>query len=320
MTLETPDNKSNKSHRIDELDYLKCIMIVLMISFHLAYFSATYPYAHEVVYTFHMPVFLLISGFLMNMLKAPRQFLTMMFWLAVPYFIMESGYTVLASMLPINEHIDNLSPAVFAEKLFLHPIGPYWYLHMLILCGLTCYGVLRISKLSLISRYILIGLLFALYAHLGILSLSKSFYFLTGVIISRSSFDFLQVFRPSFLAIPALAILCSYPANLHNSTAGGILIVYLAISTCLAFYPYVTGKLRSGMLFVGRNTLPVFLFSPIFTFLCKPLIPILSFDPTALLFLIASLTICLSGSLALAWLMTRWKWTNIFHLKVLTNA
>jgi hypothetical protein len=33
------------------------------------------------------------------------------------------------------------------------------------------------------------------------------------------------------------------------------------------------------------------------------------------LFLVASLLICITGSLSLAWLMTRWKWTNIFHLK-----
>lgn len=48
---------------------------------------------------------------------------------------------------------------------------------------------------------------------------------------------------------------------------------------------------------------------------CKPLVPLLSFDSTALLFLVASLLICITGSLSLAWLMTRWKWTNIFHLK-----
>ena len=115
MSMGTIKNETSMSAmRIDELDYLKCIMIVLMISFHLAYFSATYPYGHEVVYTFHMPVFLLISGYLMNMQKTPREFLTTIFWFAVPYVVMESGYTIMASMLPINEHIDHLTPAVFA--------------------------------------------------------------------------------------------------------------------------------------------------------------------------------------------------------------
>lgn len=317
MAIETADIKATTSRRIDEMDYLKCIMIVLMISFHLAYFSATYPYGHEVVYSFHMPVFLLLSGYLMNILKEPRQFLAMIFWFAVPYLVMESGYTVLASMLPINEHIDNLTPAVFAEKLFLHPLGPYWFLQTLILCELTCYSLFRIGRLSPVSRYILMVLVFALLAHLHIMSLSKSFYFLAGVIIRQSSLTFQQVFRPSWWAIPALVALWAFPANLVSNSIAGVLIVYLVISLCLAVYPHITGKLREGMLFIGRNTLPIFLFSPIFTFLCKPLVPILAFDPTALLFLVLSVMICISGSLAITWLMTRWKWTNIFHLKVL---
>lgn len=310
-----PQIADNQTSRIGELDYLKCIMILLMITFHLVYMSATYPYAKQVVYTFHMPVFLLISGYLMNLFKPARPFLEMMLWFAVPYLVIESGYILMAARLPINEHIDQLTPAVFADKLFLHPLGPYWYLHTLILCGLTCYGVFCTPRMSLISRYILIGLVFALFAHLGILSLANGLYFLAGVMVRNSSLTFTQVFRPSFWAIPALALLIAHPANLHRNTAGGILIVYLVISACLAFYPYLPRKMRDGMLFLGRNTLPIFLFSPIFTFLCKPLVPIFAFDPTAMLFLLASLTICIAGSLAITYLMTRWKWTNIFHLK-----
>ena len=317
MTQKITDIPTATSHRIDEMDFLKCIMIALMICFHLVYISATYPYAKQVVYTFHMPVFLIMSGYLMSMSKEPKLFLSTILWYAVPYLIMDGGYTVLASMLPINEHIDHLTPAVFAEKLFLHPMGPYWYLHTLILCGLTCYGVFRIRRLSLLSRSILIGLLFALFAHIGIVSLPMAFYFLAGLIIRQSSLSFLQVFRPSWWAIPALVALCAVPANLNSGAIGGVLIVYLVISVCLAVYPFITGKLRNGMLLIGRNTLPILLFSPIFTFLCKPLVPVLSFDPTALLFLVASLAICLSGSLAIAWLMTRRKWTNIFHLRPL---
>ena len=52
--------------RIKELDYLKGVMIILVISFHLVYFEQLYPYAKLVAYTFHMPVFLVISGYLMN--------------------------------------------------------------------------------------------------------------------------------------------------------------------------------------------------------------------------------------------------------------
>ena len=38
--------------RIKELDYLKGVMIILVITFHLVYFEHLYPYAKQVVYTF----------------------------------------------------------------------------------------------------------------------------------------------------------------------------------------------------------------------------------------------------------------------------
>lgn len=50
--------------RIPEIDYLKCIFILLMVTFHLIYIGDNYPYAKQIVYTFHMPGFLLISGYL----------------------------------------------------------------------------------------------------------------------------------------------------------------------------------------------------------------------------------------------------------------
>ena len=56
-------------NRVREIDYLKCVFIVLMVVFHLVYVGDKFPYAKQVVYTFHMPAFLLISGYLANMDK-----------------------------------------------------------------------------------------------------------------------------------------------------------------------------------------------------------------------------------------------------------
>ena len=55
--------------RIDELDFLKCVFIVLMIVFHLAYFGDMHPVAKKFVYTFHMPAFLFLAGYLANHIR-----------------------------------------------------------------------------------------------------------------------------------------------------------------------------------------------------------------------------------------------------------
>ena len=58
--------------RVKEIDYLKCIFITLMIIFHLVYIGDKYPYAKQIVYTFHMSAFLIISGYLANNRKDAR--------------------------------------------------------------------------------------------------------------------------------------------------------------------------------------------------------------------------------------------------------
>lgn len=129
--------------RVRELDFLKGILILLVIAFHLVYFSTLYPYAKQVVYTFHMPAFLLLSGYLMNFEKGTRGVLRTLLWLVVPYFIMESSYIIMASILPIREHIDSLTLGVFIDKLLLHPIGPYWYLQTIVICGFLWHTLSR---------------------------------------------------------------------------------------------------------------------------------------------------------------------------------
>ena len=314
------------SGRITELDYLKGIMILLMISFHLVYIGDSYPYAKRVVYTFHMPIFLLISGYLQNSGKPARQFLRTMLWYAVPYVIMESGYTIMASLLPIREHIDHLTLTVFLEKLFVHPLGPYWYLHTLILCATTFYAVHRLMPRFSVSQFILTGILYSLYARVGILSLPASFYFLAGVIIRHHLSPLLH--HPSatvpnvsssgsdphptlisfpkrrlicaLLSLLALLLLISHPSSLDSYSVGSVLIVCLVITMCLAFKPYLGEMINRTLILLGRNTLCLFLFSPIFTILCKQLVPLLSFDPTGMIFLVLSLTICTVGSLCIS--------------------
>ena len=298
--------------RIDELDYLKSIMIVLMIAFHLVYIGDGFPYAKRFVYTFHMPVFLLLSGYLMNIDKGMRKFMRQISFYAVPYVVMESGYTVMASLLPIREHIDHLSLTVFLDKLILHPLGPYWYLHTLIICGITYYLVFHLVRLRMPEKYILTGIVFFLFGAQRLLSFPSAFYFLIGIVVRQSHVSILAFFQPSWLSSLALALLVLNPANMQSGSTGSLLVVWLMTAFCLAVWPYVKGRLRSIMLLTGRNTMLLFLFSPIFTVLCKGLVPFFLFDSTRMLFLVVSLAICISGSFAIGLLMDNFKLSPYF--------
>ena len=139
-------NERTPSGRMDEIDYLKCVCILLMVVFHLAYIGDKYPYAKLVVYTFHMPVFLLISGYLTHIGKPARQFLRKYLWIFIPYAVMETGYAVASSLLPVRQGLEELSLPAVVEALFISPVGPYWYLHTLILCALLYYAVFRLVR------------------------------------------------------------------------------------------------------------------------------------------------------------------------------
>ena len=300
--------------RIDELDFLKGIFIILMITFHLVYIGDSYPYAKRIVYTFHMPGFLIISGYLMNITKPCKDLIKTMLGYAIPYVVMESGYIVMAAVLPIREHIDVLTFGGFIDRLLLHPIGPYWYLQTLITCGVSYILVFHFVPMKTNSRIILLGIIFHVLSDmLGISSFACSLYFLAGVLLRQSVISFTDVFQQSPMAIIAFVLLAMHPQNLLMDKSGGVLMVYLVIVGFLFVHSHAGQKENSLLTFLGKNTMPLFLFSPIFTFLCKPLVPVLQFEPTGLLFLSVSLLICITGSLFVEWTMIRIGLSQYFY-------
>lgn len=302
--------------RIKEFDYLKGVMIILVISFHLVYFEQLYPYAKLVVYTFHMPVFLVISGYLMNINKKWKDFCQTILGLAIPYIILESGYVVMAFLLPINEHLDHLTTGVFVSKLLLHPLGPYWYLHSLMLCSITYYVIFRYFHTKEITRFILMGTALYLYSHvLGILSFTLSVFFLMGIILRQCNMDFMRFFQSSSFALLAFLLLIFHEQYLSPSTLGGVLIIYLIISCCLFTFKFFPMLISCSIIYLGRNSLLLYAFSPIFTILCKQMVPWLAFDNTGVLFLIISLIVCICGSLCIGYMMDVLRISPLFFRK-----
>lgn len=309
-------------NRVREIDCLKCVFIILMVMFHLVYVGDKYPYAKQVVYTFHMPAFLLISGYLANMAKGARQLLNQVKWLFIPYAVMEAGYVIAASVLPIREHIDCLTVTLFMEKLLLHPLGPYWYLHTLIVCYIIYYAVSRLRpRLGTVPLMCVLGVVFYAVVELThIVQMSNAMYFMAGALVRQSGMKFMQVFRPSLLAAVPIAIFCmASPGEMYKQTLTGIIVTYLAISLALGTCRKLPEKALRAACFIGSNTLAVLLFSPMFTILAKRFVPLFAFDPTASLYTVFSVAFVLAGSLAVAYAMDRLNLSRWFSGKSLYN-
>lgn len=300
--------------RIVEIDYFKGVLILLMVAFHLIYIGDSYPYLKRVVYTFHMPGFLLISGYLMKQDASWPQFLRSIGWLLVPYAVMESGYVVMSSILPVREAVEQLSLRVMLDKLLLHPLGPYWYLHTLIICtlisrlaqgmltacGITAHRVFGHFLFALVGVWVCAQLM-------GLLSLANGYYYMLGVLLASSQLSPRALLCSSWWVVVPLVLLCLVPDCLDRSTPGGLLILYLVFSLMLKCYTVMSTTMLGSMLIrAGRNSLAIFLFSPLFTMGMKFCVPWFAFDPTGLLFLMVALGTAVEGSLLLARVMDAW--------------
>ena len=315
--------------RIDELDFLKFVFITLMIAFHLVYIGDAYPVAKRLVYTFHMPGFLLVSGYLFNVNKSWESFWKTMLWIFVPYTIMESGYTMMASLLPIREHIDRLTVGVLVDHIFLHPMGPYWYLHTLMICGICYYiafkkpegrfssvlkqekPLLPIKMLSLenqvlLGRFTLLALFLLLLSYgCGLLSIANAAYFLVGAIVRQAVGNFRLAFPARWWTLGLLLVWCIDPSHYDRASFAGACLVFLVIGSLLWIYQLgIPQSLRKLFLFIGRNTLPLLLFSPIFTILAKYYQALLlRAEPTGFFFMVVSVILAIAGSYDITWLM-----------------
>ncbi len=215
-----------------------------------------------------------------------------MLWIFIPYTVMESGYTVMASLLPIREHIDHLTVGVLIDHIFLHPMGPYWYLHTLMLCGICYYlafmklegrlssvwkqekPLLPIKMLSLdnqvlLGRFTLLALFLWLLSYAcGLLSIANAAYFLVGTIVRQAVGNFRLAFPARWWTIGLLVVWCIDPIHYDKASFAGACLVFLVIGSLLWLYQLgIPQPLRDLFLFIGRNTLPLLLFSPIFTIL-----------------------------------------------------
>ena len=235
--------------RIRQLDYLKGIFIVLMVTFHLALIEQVYPVLREAVYTFHMSAFLVISGYLANINKDAKSFWRGITRLLAPYVIFESIYILMIFFLGKAMHtsnsINNLTIISFIDGIAEHPSGPYWYIHTLIVCTVVYYLVYHVFKLKEMTALILTGLtLYGLTLILEGFSWANVIYFLIGIFILRSGKSFMEFITPSLFSILPLCILFASTDNYHRGSLAGVVITILVISLLLAIFNYCPEKAK----------------------------------------------------------------------------
>ena len=77
-------------------------------------------------------------------------------------------------------------------------------------------------------------------------------------------------------------------------------VLFCFLSFLLFLHKYIPAGLRKISYFVGRNTFPILLFSPLFTILSRLFIPLFLFDTSGICFMCVAVCFVVLGCLSLA--------------------
>lgn len=309
--------------RNTDIDWIRAILIILMILIHIVSFGNAYPQLKAGILSFMMPTFLIITGYLVNIEKSPKEMGRYLMCLALPYVIMVTGFSVLSYFMPVRDGITELSLSQICEKIFVTSIGPYWFIQTMIICGILYYvsfkgaiwGTLRQGKttMSTTTSLFIFATLLLLLSKTPALSPSAATYYFIGAVLRQCHIGFDRIFRPS----PVALLLWINLLGLEEWYDWGTLAIVFSCWCCISSLMWIHSlinhlqdnacvrKTEATLLYMGRNTLPIYLFHPIFTMAAKFYHPLFNWDRNEICFALVTIFIAIAGSIGIAKMMEK---------------
>ena len=309
--------------RNTDIDWIRAILIILMILIHIVSFGNAYPQLKAGILSFMMPTFLIITGYLVNIEKTGKQMRNYLKCLALPYVIMVTGFSVLSYFMPVRDGITELSLSQICEKIFVTSIGPYWFIQTMIICGILYYvsfkgatwRKLRQGKttMSTTTSLFIFATLLLFLSKTPALSPSAATYYFIGVVLRQCHISFDRIFRPS----PAALLLWLLLLGMEDWYDWGTLAIVFSCWCCISSLMWIHSliirlqdkacirKTEDTLLYIGRNTLPIYLFHPIFTMAAKFYHPLFSWDRSEIIFALVTIFIAIAGSIGIAKMMEK---------------
>lgn len=316
--------------RNTDIDWIRAILIILMILIHIVSFGNAYPQLKAGILSFMMPTFLIITGYLVNIEKSSKEMGRYLMCLALPYVIMVTGFSVLSYFMPVRDGITELSLSQICEKIFVTSIGPYWFIQTMIICGILYYvsfkgaiwGTLRQGKttMSTTTSLFIFATLLLLQSKTPALSPSAATYYFIGAVLRQCHIGFDRIFRPSPVALLLWLLLLGMEEWYDWGTLAIVFSCWCCISSLMWIHSLINHlqdnacvrKTEATLLYIGRNTLPIYLFHPIFTMAAKFYHPLFSWDRSEIIFALVTIFIAIAGSISIAKMMEKTRLAYLF--------
>lgn len=303
-------------------DWIKGIAITLMVYGHVTHVgsaSLIQTKVVDIIYTFHMPLFLIVSGFFLNMssniIEATHKIFRRIF---LPYFIFICLYLVgLILIQQAGIHTNNPPPTSaigFFRTILIHPLGGYWFLHSLIVLQLSIlvsrYLVSR-CDLEESSLVFISFCLIALACKTGLLLTQTAVFFMVGITLRKFMNEFPASVRTGLLLLIIIVFVGSGGIFTFSliQMAWVLSIVLLLAGLGAVFINIV---FFSGVVWVGRNSLIIMLLHAMFVVISKPLAHyFLVADSSGVMYSITVTLVTVFGSLLAAKIFDKLNWSRV---------
>lgn len=315
MQPKTPDSfimnpqKGNAPRELD-IDFLKGILIVLMVYGHTTYlghFQDLQNYLVGWIYTFHMPAFLMISGyFFLGRVREKEIMHPLTRRMIIPYLIFEALYLFgLWGANIVGLPTSNIPPATlwgFSSAVFFNPLGAFWFIHALIVIqvsfSLARYVVRKID-MGATTVWGLALLLLGVAEFVGLLKEWAAVYFVIGLLYQALRFDL----ESRLIVATSIVILCLILSRGEPLTFSLLQVAWVISIIGMLRHLAKAAPILIVHFFVwlGNNTLIILITHAIFTVGMKPFASILiGIDPSGFLNSLFVVVIAIFGGLILA--------------------
>lgn len=277
-----------QSERIEGIDYLKGILIVLMVLGH----SGCPNWLHDAIYLFHMPCFFVISGFLFseksleNEKKYIKRKFSSLWW---PYVLWTCVYVLLHNVFT-SLHFYETSYSVREIIIYLTRScclmwqeqmgGAFWFLKALLFASLASFLWYKIwgctirSKLLGVVSTLIILLIFIFICRERLLTIKlcifATAFFMLGVYCKDICHRYRTLKSNYILIVLVLSVLCILAGRISPTGMGDVSI--------MAAIPYfVVSSIVSISLIIICSSIDKLLFSHLFGFLGRRSLEIMVF-------------------------------------------
>ncbi|OWK23420.1 hypothetical protein AJ87_37580 [Rhizobium yanglingense] len=168
-----------QTQRLDWLDIAKGIAIVLVVYGHasrglevagLISFDGAWGYIDYLIYTVHMPVFFVVSGFLYERSREkPRD--SWSFWtdkfvnIAWPYFLWTAIHVSIQTVMSGSGAVNNDASLGRLLSIGWNPVSPFWFLYALLVAFAVSFALRRVPiKIVTGAAFVLMLLVYWLNA------------------------------------------------------------------------------------------------------------------------------------------------------------